>query len=72
MPFMDMPDAVGRLYQNILQWEGKVFLNYRRLQGQGIKGQNRRAKDVEGIPSDTSKRSWDLQSRRERGSRAGI
>lgn len=49
----------GRLYQNILQLEGKVFLNYGQLQGQGIEGQNKGAKDLEG-PSDTTKCSWDL------------
>lgn len=53
----------GSLYQNIPQWEGKDFFNHR--QGHRTEGQNKRAKDLEGITSDTSKNSWDLQSRGE-------
>jgi len=42
------------------------------MQGQGIEGQNKRAKDLEGSPSGANKLSWDLQSGCERGSRVGI
>lgn len=53
----------GSLYQNTLKWGGKDFFNHR--QGHRIEGQNKRTKDLEGITSDTSKNSWDLQSRGE-------
>lgn len=55
--------GTGSLYQNFPKWKGKDFFNHR--QGKRIEGQNKRPKDLEGITSDTSKNSWDLQSRGE-------